>query len=99
MGLCTNNVAEWQPLWRPIWPIDELFEVVVDSGFVGFRKPAPEIYTLTLDKLGVQAEETLFIDDMDINCDAARELGMQAVHFRDNEQAISEIHAALADGR
>lgn len=99
MGLCTNNVVEWQPLWRPIWPIDELFEVVVDSGFVGFRKPSPEIYELTLKEMGVAAAETLFIDDMDINCDAARDLGMQAVHFRDNEQATSEVHAALEVGR
>ena len=33
-ALCTNNVREWEPLWRPKLPIDELFEVVVDSAFV-----------------------------------------------------------------
>ena len=41
-ALLTNNVREWEPLWRAKLPeIDELFEVVVDSAFVGMRKPEP----------------------------------------------------------
>jgi FMN phosphatase YigB (HAD superfamily) len=36
------------------------------------------------------------VDDTEINCVAARELGMKAVHFQANEQAITEIRAALA---
>jgi len=96
MGLLTNNVREWEPLWRTMLPVDEIFEVVVDSGFVGMRKPDPEIYDLTLERMGgPPAEECLFVDDTDVNCDAARELGMSAVHYRDNEQAIGEIRAAL----
>ena len=41
MGMLTNNVREWEPLWRSMLPVDEIFEVVVDSGFVGCRKPEP----------------------------------------------------------
>jgi len=96
MALLTNNVREWEPLWRTMLPIDEVFEVVVDSGFVGCRKPDREIYELTLERLGgIPAEECLFIDDTDVNCDAARTLGMSAVHYRDNDQAIGEIRDAL----
>jgi putative hydrolase of the HAD superfamily len=96
MGLLTNNVREWEPLWRTMLPVDEIFEVVVDSGFVGMRKPNREIYDLTLERMGGQApQECLFVDDTDINCDAARDLGMSAVHYRDNDQAIAEIRAAL----
>ena len=40
-------------------------------------------------------EECLFIDDTDVNCDTARELGMSAVHYRNNDQAIAEIRDAL----
>ena len=93
MALLTNNVREWEPLWRAMVPIDEIFELVVDSAFVGMRKPDPEIYELTLERLGAGAAECLFVDDMDLNCDAAVALGMQAVHFRSNEQAIPEIRA------
>ena len=98
MALLTNNVREWQPLWRRMLPVDEIFEVLVDSGFVGMRKPDAEIYELTLERLGLPASECLFVDDTDVNCDAARALGMTAVHFRDTEQALAEIDAAL-DGR
>jgi putative hydrolase of the HAD superfamily len=95
MALLTNNVREWEPLWRSMVPIDELFEVVVDSAFVGCRKPEPEIYEIVLDRIGVPARECLFVDDVEGNCEAASRLGMTAVHFRDNEQAIGEIRSGL----
>ena len=96
MALLTNNVREWEPLWRTMLPVDEIFEVVVDSGFVGCRKPDREIYELTLRRLGATGPgECLFIDDTEHNCDAARELGMSAVHYRNNKQAIGEIRSAL----
>jgi putative hydrolase of the HAD superfamily len=96
MALCTNNVREWEPLWRAKLPVDEIFELVVDSGFVGIRKPDPRIYALTLERLAVTAETALLIDDTEINCHAACEFGMQAVWFRSNEQAIPEIERAVA---
>ena len=98
MALLTNNVREWEPRWRPMLPeLDEIFEVVVDSGFVGMRKPERPIYELTLERLGgVSAAECLFVDDMELNCDTARELGMTAVQFHDTEQARTEIERALA---
>jgi putative hydrolase of the HAD superfamily len=95
LAILTNNVREWEPLWRPKLPVDELFEVVVDSAFVGMRKPEREIFELTLERLGLPAEDCVFVDDVEVNCDAARALGMRAVHFRSNEQAIPEIEAAL----
>jgi len=99
MAILTNNVREWEPLWRSMLPIDELFELVVDSGFEGVRKPDPRIYEVTLDRLEVAAEATLFIDDTEVNCEAARTLGMQAVWFRSNAQAIDEIERVLAVSR
>jgi putative hydrolase of the HAD superfamily len=99
MALLTNNVREWEALWRAKLPdIDEIFEVVVDSAFVGMRKPEPEIYELTVERLGdgVAPADCLFVDDNDVNCHAAEALGMTAVHYRDNEQAIAEIRAALS---
>jgi putative hydrolase of the HAD superfamily len=98
LAICTNNVREWESLWRAKLPVDEIFEVVVDSAFVGVRKPEPEIYELTLERLGVSAAEALLVDDIEINCDAARQLGMQAVWFRSTDQAVAEIERALADG-
>ena len=96
MAICTNNVREWEPLWRAMLPVDEIFEVVVDSAFVGVRKPEPEIYRLTLERLGVNADTALLVDDVEANCDGARELGMPAVWFRSTDQAIEDIEAVLA---
>ena len=96
MSMLTNNVREWEPLWRSILPVDEIFEVVVDSGFVGCRKPDRAIYDLTLERIGNPLpDQCLFIDDTDVNCDAARSLGMTVIHYLHNDQAIPEIRAAL----
>ena len=70
-ALLTNNVKEWEPLWRSMLPVDELFETVVDSGFVGCRKPDPRIYEITLSRVELPPEACVFIDDMEINCEAA----------------------------
>jgi epoxide hydrolase-like predicted phosphatase len=96
LAICTNNVREWEELWRAKLPVDELFDVVVDSAFVGVRKPEHRIYEMTLERLGVPAEVALLIDDIELNCDAARAMGIEAIWFRSNEQAMAEVEAALA---
>jgi epoxide hydrolase-like predicted phosphatase len=97
MAILTNNVREWEPLWRAKLPVDEIFDVVVDSAFVGIRKPDRGIYELTVERLGdgLGASECLFVDDIDVNCAAAAELGMTAIHYVSPEQAIPEIERAL----
>jgi len=99
MAILTNNVREWEPLWRAKLPVDDIFELVVDSAWVGMRKPDPAIYELTVGRLdGVEIGECLFVDDNDVNVEAARDLGMAAVHFRSNAQAIPEIRAVTGVG-
>jgi putative hydrolase of the HAD superfamily len=95
LAMLTNNVREWEARWRAMLPVDELFELVVDSAFVGLRKPDPAIYRLTCDRLGVAAEACLFVDDVEVNCEAAAGLGMTAVLYRSSAQAIAEIREAL----
>ncbi|HEY5431747.1 MAG TPA: HAD family phosphatase [Solirubrobacteraceae bacterium] len=99
LAICTNNVREWERLWRAMLPVDEIFDVVVDSAFVGTRKPERRIYELTLERLGVPAGAALLIDDVEVNCAAARELGIRSVWFRSADQAIAETEAALREGR
>ena len=97
LAMLTNNVREWEPRWRAMLPVDELFEVVVDSAFVGMRKPEPAIYRLTCERLGVPPAGCLFVDDVEVNCAVAADLGMTPVLFRSNEQAIAEMREALGD--
>jgi putative hydrolase of the HAD superfamily len=99
MAILTNNVREWEARWQGLVPeLHDIFEFIVDSAFVGMRKPDPEIYELVLSRFGngVSFEDCVFIDDTDVNCAAAADLGMAAVHFQTNEQAIPEIEALLS---
>jgi putative hydrolase of the HAD superfamily len=95
LAICTNNIREWEARWRAMLPVDEIFHVVVDSAFVGSRKPEPRIYQITLERLGTAPAATLFIDDVEVNCDGARRLGLHAIRFRSTDRAIEEIEAAL----
>ena len=96
LAMLTNNVREWEARWRAMIPgIDELFDPIVDSAFVGMRKPEPGIYELTLERLGLPGEACVFIDDLDVNCAAARAFGITAIQFADTTQAIRDLDAAL----
>jgi epoxide hydrolase-like predicted phosphatase len=95
LAICTNNVREWHDAWRQRLRVDELFELVVDTSFVGTRKPEPEIYALTLERLRLPADACAFVDDVEVNVDAARELGMHAIHFRETDATIAELEALV----
>lgn len=97
MALLTNNVREWEPRWRAMLPVDEIFELVIDSAFVGMRKPDPAIYELTLERLGLPASECLFIDDIEVNCETATNMGMAAVRFSSTTQTLEEVGALLRE--
>ncbi len=78
--------------------LDQLFDVVVPSGEVGYIKPQPEIYEIALQKLGVSADECVMIDDIEAFCEGARSVGMQAIHYVDNQQCITDLTALIDRG-
>jgi putative hydrolase of the HAD superfamily len=95
LAMLTNNVREWEPLWRSKLPIDDIFETVVDSGFVGLRKPDPAIFALVLERLDLPAEACAFVDDLLVNIDAAATLGFAVVHHRSTADTIAELERLL----
>ncbi len=95
LALLTNNVREWEPRWRSMIPVDELFELIVDSAFVGVRKPDPRIYEITTERLDCEPSTCVLIDDMAANCDAAQSLGWSAVRFDDTAQTIADLEELL----
>jgi len=96
-ALVTNNVAELRDLWRPLLPLDELFDTVVDSSEVGVRKPDPRIFELTLERIGgIEPVEAVFLDDYAGNVSAAERFGMRAILVEtDHRPAIDELLALL----
>ena len=81
----------------PPGTLDELFDVVVASGDVGFEKPSPHIFTMTAEKLQVQPEECLFVDDIESFCRAAEAVGMQSLHFVNIKTSLAELRQRLTD--
>lgn len=97
LGLVTNNVKEASAAWRALVPVDELFDVVVDSSQVGMRKPNPAVYRYALDHLGgVAPEQAVFLDDSPGNVEGARRAGLHAILFTTPEQALADLDAVLA---
>jgi putative hydrolase of the HAD superfamily len=90
-GLLTNNAREWGATWRQVVPLDDLFDVVLDSSAVGLRKPDPAIYRLACEQLGVAPAECLFVDDLECNVVAARRLGMEALLCGDGATTAGEV--------
>ena len=77
--------------------MDELFDLVVDSSFEGVRKPNADIFHLTLERLGgLDAGDTVFLDDHEANVAAAKAVGMQTVHVTEDIQlAIKSLDQLL----
>jgi putative hydrolase of the HAD superfamily len=100
-SLLTNNIAEGRDSWRPLLPLDDLFDDVVDSCEVGLRKPNPEIYLLALQRLGtiggapVEPSRAVMLDDHPGNCAGAVAAGLQAIHVVEPEIAVDELRALL----
>jgi putative hydrolase of the HAD superfamily len=95
LGLLTNNVKEFGEHWRATFPID-VFDDVVDSSHVGMRKPERAIYELTCERLAIAPHEGVFVDDNLDNIAAARDYGLEVVHFgEDPWLALDELEAIL----
>jgi putative hydrolase of the HAD superfamily len=75
--------------------LSELFDGVVLSGEVGIRKPAPEIYRMGAERLGLDPSSCVFVDDLPFNLPPAAELGMATIHHTSAEETIAELERLL----
>lgn len=73
-----------------------MFDQAVFSCAEGIIKPEPAIYQLALQKVGVQAEETIYIDDKPANSAAASNLGMHGIVFENPLQTIAIVDGMLS---
>jgi len=71
--------------------IYDLFPVVILSHEVGVRKPDRKVFEIALKKLGVRAEEAIFIDDEKPNVDAAKKLGINGIVFENSNQLEKDL--------
>ena len=71
--------------------LEKNFDEIVYSCKVGFIKPDEKIYQIMLKKLGVKAEETVFIDDKEINIDGAKKAGMKGIVFLNYQKLVQDL--------
>lgn len=90
-GVLSNGVREIVEVIEAQRGWSSCFDTLVVSCDVGCAKPGPEIYRLTLERLGVAPAEALFVDDRAENIAAAQALGLQTLHFTgDNSVELLE---------
>lgn len=76
--------------------LSQHFDVIVESGEVGYIKPEPEIYKLTAQRLGVEPKGCVFIDDREPYVEAAKRVGMKAIVYRDFPSMRNALENLLA---
>jgi putative hydrolase of the HAD superfamily len=88
-AILTNNVKEWTD-WRE-WVEAHIFDLIVDSSHEGMRKPEPEIYLLTCERLGVTPDRAAFVDDIPMNVEGAEAVGLHAIRFTTTEEVLEQL--------
>ena len=89
----SNWSAETFPLARPRFPFLEWFDGILISGEAKLIKPDPRIFAHLLEKFGLEAGATVFIDDSAANVGAAEEAGLIAIQFEDPYQIRRDLSA------
>ena len=90
--LLSNDVAEWSAYLTELYCINDYFYDKIISGEVGLKKPDPEIFNMTISRLGCQPEECLFTDNGVENLETAEKLGIRTVLFnRDGVEYNGDI--------
>jgi epoxide hydrolase-like predicted phosphatase len=95
LGLLSNANDDLRQMLTERWQISDQFDDMIISAEVGLLKPDRRIYELAVSRLGVQADEALFIDDMPVNVEGAQIAGLQAIQYLNNLQVIEDLGSRL----
>lgn len=90
-GLLTNNVISWYRIHLKKHGLKKLFDIRINSSYLGIRKPGKEIYLITSRRLGVEPNECIFVDDLEENVRGARKAGMISFQFKSPKQTEKQL--------
>jgi len=93
--LLSNAWDDLRHMIEDVWQINDAFDRIVISAEIGLAKPDLAIYQWVFNELGVNPATSVFVDDFLHNVEAAREVGMHAIHFRSPEQALDELRSLI----
>lgn len=92
LATLNNESRELNEHRLDVFDLREFFSYFICSGYVHEMKPLPGIYQASIDISGLPARTSLFIDDKQENCDAARALGMQTIRFDSPAQLRRDLN-------
>ena len=94
-GLLSNAWGDLRKSLTDEMGIIDAFQHVFISAELGMAKPDQKIYQYVIEHLDCEPHEIVFLDDMLKNVEAARQAGLNAIHFRNREQALGELRELL----
>jgi putative hydrolase of the HAD superfamily len=94
-GIRTALLSNADGPGEPIPWLDALFDVLVFSGDVGMAKPDLAIYRLTVERLGLEPGECVFVDDLAVNVRGAALAGLVGVHHTSIPSTLAELSVLL----
>jgi putative hydrolase of the HAD superfamily len=74
----------------------DAFSGIVISGEVKLMKPEREVFEYLLNRFRLDPRHTVFVDDLPLNIEGARAVGLHAIQFRDAAQCARELDALMA---
>lgn len=87
----TNEVKEWNEYRIKKFRLNHYFSFILASCDLGITKPTSKIYTMLLEKLNMNPEEVIFIDNREENLKPAEVLGIKTIHFKNKEELIKQL--------
>lgn len=96
-GILSNSFVGAREREQELYGFADICDVVVYSHEEGIMKPDPRFYRVVSDRLGVSPDRCVLLDDAQVCVDGARAIGMHAIRFIDNDQAIRDLEQLLGD--
>lgn len=95
VALLTNFTSDLERFLKDMFNIYHIFDIIVNSYDIKAKKPDPKAFLYTLEKLGLEPRQTIFIDDKEENVEGAQKLGIKGIVYRDFVQFKEEFTQAL----
>lgn len=95
-GILSNSFVGAREREQQAYGFEDRCDAIAYSHEIGVMKPDPAAYAAICDLLQVEPHEVVFLDNLEMCVKGAEAVGMRAVLYRENDQAIAEIEAHLA---
>jgi len=94
-GLLSNAFDDLRQIITERWHFEDAFDDMIISAEVGLVKPDARIFHLAVEQLGVDANQTVFVDDMQRNIEGAKNVGLVGIHFQNPLQVRHDLDNLL----